>query len=193
MEVSVIITGSYKGQNCIHALLRAGVHHDQKRHFYPPFNFTSHQSVRLSNNLLQSINILLLATGRSPLPRDHSRLLCASNREAYRSPTHTRLAWCFVWSCNSELSIPVPSTPNTLRKWDAGSFHFEESQKALFCFFSLVAEWIVHSTVRGTSWTPTAVLTPHQGGAVHSSPQRSWQQCSDTVGGGAGGIQAATN
>ena len=44
-----------------------------------------------------------------------------------------------------------------------------------FVVFSLVAEWIVHWTVRGTSWTSTAVLTLRQWGAVHVSPHRSQQ------------------
>lgn len=148
---------------------------------YLLFNFPLDQSVCWSNNLLQSINILLLAVSRSLLPGKIIQGFCVPLIGRHTALPHTHpLPGPMLLSHPGTVSWSVP---NTLRKWDADSFHFGESQKALL-FFSLVAEWIVHWTVRGTSWTSAAVLTLHQWGAVHFSPHRSQDRRRDTVGGG---------
>lgn len=106
------------------------------------------------------------------------------------SPTRTHCpgrVLSFCWSKNRRMNAPR-SPPPTMH-----ARHFKELWRAHFSLsgksrgsvvFSLTAEWIVHWTVRGTSWTSAAVLTLRQWGAVRLSPRRSREQPSDTVGGG---------
>lgn len=122
----------------------------------PSWNGLLHYNIiplYLKNNLLSSINILMLLllsyASQLTTPRESFKALFASNREAYTSHHSKCHACCFFfWSRNSTLNFSKLSVPNTLRKWYADSFHFEESQKGSVVF-SLVAEWIVHWTVRG--------------------------------------------
>ncbi len=141
---------------------------------YLHFNFPLHQSICLSNYLRKSINMLLLAIGRSLLSRNHSKFLLLIGRHTARSPTHTPIAWppAFLLILERWAELPWAKCTQHFKKMGCRQFSLWRKSKGSVVF-SLVAEWIVHWTVRGTSWTSTAVLTPHQWGADHFSPHRS--------------------